>query len=70
MKPKPTVAKAWSEKLDAKDKKLARKRKKELKIKTRDENKSVESDDEFDDVEDDFRLLKKLKKGKVFIYSL
>ena len=65
MKPKPMGSKAWSEKLDAKDKRSARKRKKELKIKSQNENESKAIDEDSDDLEDDFRLLKKLKRGKV-----
>ena len=65
MKPKPMGSKAWSEKLDAKDKRAARKRKKQLKVKAQNDNKSNEDDEDSDDLEDDFKLLKKLKKGKV-----
>ena len=65
MKPKPVQSKAWSEKQDAKAKKLDRKRKKELKRITQDEKESDMVAEDSDDLENDFKLLKKLKKGKV-----
>ena len=64
MKPKPTVTKAWSQKQATKDKRVNRKRKKELKQKSA-ENEDIDSDNDQSDLEDDFRLLKKMKKGKV-----
>ena len=72
MKTKPVQSKAWSEKQDAKAKKLDRKRKKELKRITQDEKESDMVAEDSDDLENDFKLLKKLKKGKVgkFLYNL
>lgn len=65
MKPKPISSTAWSDKVDAKDRRLARKRKKELKTKIEDAPKTKETDNDIDDIEDDFRALKKMKKGKI-----
>ena len=65
MKTKPAQSKAWSEKEDAKARKLDRKRKKELKRITQNEKESDMVDEDSDDLENDFKLLKKLKKGKV-----
>ena len=64
MKQKPAVSKAWSHKQTAKDKRLDRKRKKELKQKSC-EAENIDAQNDVNDLEDDFRLLKKMKKGKV-----
>merc|ERR1719367_1859648 len=66
MKQKPAVSKAWSHKQAAKDKRLDRKRKKELKQKSG-EADNIDDKNDVDDLEDDFRLLKKMKKGKHYV---
>merc|ERR1712061_159088 len=63
MKPKPTVSKAWSHKQATKEKREDRKRKKELKQKSDMEN--IDAENDANDFEDDFRVLKKMKKGKI-----
>lgn len=64
MKPKPTVSKAWSHKQVAKEKREDRKRKKELKEKS-DNIEKIDAENDANDFEDDFRILKKMKKGKI-----
>ena len=66
MKPKPTVSKAWSHKQVAKEKREDRKRKKELKEKS-DNIEKIDAENDANDFEDDFRILKKMKKGKVIV---
>ena len=54
---------AWSEKQDKKRKKLERKRKKDLKAsKSSTEEVNNEEDSEIDDLDEDYRLLKKMKR--------
>ena len=67
MKPKPMVSKSWSDKVDAKDRRLARKRKKELKTKSEEAQETIATENDIDDLEDDFRVIKKIKRGKVSI---
>ena len=71
LKPKPIISKAWSDKANAKDKRLSRKRKKELKAKSQETptntTESKETENDIDDIEDDFKVLKKMKRGKVSI---
>ncbi len=58
---------AWSNKTDQRKKKLERRSKKELKRK-RAEAEAVENEKEEesdDDLEEDYKMLKKIKKGKV-----
>ena len=57
MKSKPVEKVAWSKKVDTKNKKAERKRKKELK-----EMSKVEEKEEDDDLNEDYRLLKKMRK--------
>ena len=64
MKQKPVVSKAWSQKQATKEKRIDRKRKKEMKQKAA-ERENIEDENDLNDLEDDFRVLKKMKKGKV-----
>merc|ERR1719511_250137 len=64
MKQKPVVSKAWSQKQATKEKRIDRKRKKEMKQKAA-ELENIEDENDLNDLEDDFRVLKKMKKGKV-----
>ena len=61
MKSKVVENQAWSEKQDKKARRVERKRKKELKKEV--EEPSVnDTDDDEDNLEEDYRLLKKMKK--------
>ena len=66
MKQKPTTSKPWSDKQDAKSRRLDRKRKKEIKITHQDQNDSKD-DEDLEDLENDIKILKKMKKGKVSV---
>ena len=66
MKQKPTTSKPWSDKQDAKGRRLDRKRKKEIKITHQDQN-DLKDDEDLEDLENDIKILKKMKKGKVSV---
>jgi len=53
---------AWSEKVDQKERKRKRKEAKEKKKAEKEKN---EEDEDEDDLEEDYRLLKKMRRGKV-----
>ena len=63
---------AWSEKQDKKRKKLERKRKKDLKASksSAEEVNNEDEDSEIDDLDEDYRLLKKMKRVRTFSFSL
>ena len=65
MKSKSIKTSAWSLKQEKKERKEERKRKKELKRQTLDTQELVESEE--DDLEEDYRLLKKMKKVANFV---
>ena len=60
MKTKVVEKQAWSEKQDKKAKKAERKRKKDLKKEAVEE--VIDTDEDEDNLEEDYRLLKKMKK--------
>ena len=62
MKSKIIEKTAWSDKVDKKGRRDERQRIKELKNPEKQEESVIESDDEEDNLEEDYRLLKKMKK--------
>ena len=62
MKSKVIEKTAWSDKVDKKGRRDERQRIKELKNPEKEEESVIESDDDEDNLEEDYRLLKKMKK--------
>ena len=62
MKSKVLEKTAWSDKVDKKGRRDERQRIKELKKPEEEEKSDIESDDDEDNLEEDYRLLKKMKK--------
>ena len=65
LKSKPAEKIAWSKKVEQKQRKEDRKRKKEMKQEA--SNSKIDNFDDDDDLDEDYRLLKKMRKVSKFI---